>query len=81
METIAADGYILDSTPHEVKLRYDDDTPEVVVYELNITNKPTEPKLPQTGDDLNLWFFSCLGLGIMVAGFLIYMRRKKNSNS
>ena len=45
VETKAAEGYILDETVHEVVLQYDDAAPEVVTYTLNITNKPTEPKL------------------------------------
>lgn len=48
VEIIAGEEYILDSTSHEVKLQYDDDAPEVVVYELSLTNKPAEPKLLQT---------------------------------
>lgn len=78
METIAAEGYILDSTPHEVKLQYDDDAPEVVFYELSLTNKPTEPKLPQTGDNLNLWLFGGVGTALLTAGlFAFFWKRKK----
>ena len=58
VETKAAEGYILDSTPHEVVLQYDDDTPDVVEYTLKLTNKPTEPKLPQTGDNMNPWLYA-----------------------
>ena len=70
VETKAADGYILDSTPHEVVLQYDDDAPEVVEYTLELTNKPTEPKLPQTGDNMNPWLFAGIGLAAVVIGLL-----------
>lgn len=79
VETSAADGYILDSTPHEVKLRYDD-APEVVVFELSITNKPTEPKLPQTGENLNMWLFGSIGAFLLTAGItLLFWKRKKEN--
>lgn len=77
VETKAADGYILDSTPHKVKLQYDDDAPEVVVYELNITNKPTEPKLPQTGDNLNMKMFSSIGVVLLTAGVVTFFWKRK----
>lgn len=51
VETKAAEGYILDETVHDVVLQYDDNAPECVEYTLSLTNKPTEPKLPQTGDN------------------------------
>ena len=80
VETKAADGYILDSTPHEVKLQYDDNAPEVVVQELNLTNKSTEPKLPQTGDNLNMWMFGGMGALFLATGVGIFLCqwRKKN---
>lgn len=53
VETKAADGYILDETAHDVTLRYDDNAPDVVVTTLKLINVPTEPKLPQTGDNAN----------------------------
>ena len=76
VETQAADGYILDSTPHEVRLQYEDKAPEIVVYELDITNKPTEPKLPQTGDNLNGWLYAGLGLALIAAGTVVWRSRK-----
>ena len=58
VETKAKDGYILDSTPHEVVFTYGRDkdgnleadakAPAVVEYTLDLTNQPTEPKPPQT---------------------------------
>ena len=77
VETKAAEGYILDSTPHEVVLQYDDDAPEVVEYTLKLTNKPTEPKLPQTGDNMNPWLFAGIGLAAVVLGVLVTKRKKK----
>lgn len=80
VETKAADGYILDSTPHEMKLQYDDIAPEVVVYELGITNKHTEPELPQTGDNLNMWLFCGVGAFFLTVGFLFFFGKRKKRN-
>ena len=77
VETKAADGYILDKTVHEVVLQYDDDALEGVTYTLNITNKPTEPKLPQTGDNMNPLLFVGVGLVAIVVGVIMF--RKKNN--
>lgn len=78
VETKAADGYILDSTPYEVKLQYDDDAPEIVVYELSITNKPTEPELPQTGEKLNMWMFGGIGLAIIMGVFVLNDKKRRS---
>lgn len=77
VETKAAEGYILDSTPHEVVLQYDDDAPEVVEYTLNLTNKPTEPKLPQTGDNMNPRLYVGFGLAVVALGVLVAKKKKK----
>ena len=80
VETKAAEGYILDETVHEVMLQYDDAAPEVVTYTLNITNKPTEPKLPQTGDNFNPWLYAGLGLTALLAGVGASFWRKKEDD-
>jgi len=80
VETKAADGYILDETVHEVVLQCDDAAPEVVTYTLDITNKPTEPKLPQTGDNFNPWLWAGLGLSAMIAGIGAFLWRKKEDD-
>ena len=77
VETKAADGYILDETVHEVVLEYGDETPEVVTYTLNITNKPTEPGLPQTGDNFNPWLYGVFGLSALLTGVLVLFDKKK----
>lgn len=77
VETKAAEGYILDSTPHEVVLQYDDDVPDVVEYTLKLTNKPTEPKLPQTGDNMNPWWFAGVGFATIVAGIMVFRKSKE----
>lgn len=77
VETKAVEGYILDSTPHEVVLQYDDDAPDVVEYTLKLTNKPTEPKLPQTRDNMNLWLYAGIGLAAVVIGVLVGKKKKK----
>lgn len=77
VETKAADGYILDETVHEVVLEYGDETPEVVIYTLNITNKPTEPGLPQTGDNFNPWLYGVFGLSALLTGVLVLFDKKK----
>ena len=81
METKAADGYILDSTPHEVVLQYDDDAPDVVEYTMKLTNKPTEPKLPQTGDNMNPWLYAGIGLAAVAAGLVVFCKRKKKNRN
>ena len=55
VEVEAPEGYLLDSTPKEVKFEYKDGKTKVIEYTLEVTNKPTEPKLPQTGDSMNPW--------------------------
>lgn len=77
VETKAVEGYILDSTSHEVVLQYDDDAPDVVEYTLKLTNKPTEPKLPQTGDNMNPWLYAGIGLAAVVIGVLVGKKKKK----
>ena len=77
VETKAAEGYILDSTPHEVVLQYDDEAPEVVTYTLSLTNKPTEPKLPQTGDNMNPWLYVGIGMFALLAGVGVCFFKKK----
>ena len=76
VETKAADGYILDDTPHEVLLQYDDSATETVVYTLKLKNKPEKPKLPQTGGDYHPWMFIALG-GACIAGGVLYGRKRK----
>lgn len=76
VETKSADGYILDDTPHEVLLQYDDSAVETVVYTLKIKNKPDKTRLPQTGGNYHPWMFIALG-GACVAGGVFYGRRRK----
>lgn len=76
VETKAADGYILDSTPHEVLLQYDDSAAETVVYTLKLKNKPEKPKLPQTGGNYHPWMFIALG-GACIAGGVVYGRKRR----
>lgn len=76
VETKAADGYVLDSTEHDVVLQYDDNAPECVVYTLDVTNKPTEPDLPQTGDTANPYMWFAIGM-VSLAGAVITMFGKK----
>lgn len=77
METKAAEGYILDSTPHEVILKYNDEAPEIVTYLLSLTNRPTEPKLPQTGDSMNMWLYVGVGVAAVAMGVMMFRRKKK----
>ena len=81
VETKAADGYILDSTSHEVVLQYDDDAPECVVYTLDLTNKPTEPKLPQTGDNYNPWMYAGIGMAGIALGLFALLKKRKEDES
>lgn len=77
VETKAAEGYILDSTPHEVVLQYDEEAPEVVVYQLQLKNKPSTPKLPQTGGNFKTWIFAIVGLAVTLTGVVVYRKRRK----
>ena len=77
VETKAANGYLLDETVHDVVLQYDDDAPECVVYTLQVTNKPSEPKIPQTGDNYNPWIYVGLGLGAVMLGIAAMFFKKK----
>ena len=79
VETKAAEGYVLDDTKHEVFLQYDDDAPDVVVYQLKIKNKPSKPRLPQTGGNYHPWFFVALGGGLIAAGIFYTRKRKKKA--
>jgi len=87
VETKAKEDYILDSTPHEVtftygrdengKLQDDAKAPEVVEYTLDLTNKPTQPKLPQTGDNYNPFVCGAIGLAfILFAASYIFFSKK-----
>lgn len=77
VETKAAEGYIFDSTPREIVLQYDDEAPEVVTYTLSLTNKPAEPTLPQTGDNMNTWLFVGGGFAVVTAGIFALFKRNK----
>ncbi len=81
VETKTADGYILDETAHDVTLRYDDNAPDVVVATLKLANVPTEPKLPQTGDNANPLLYLGIGALALITGVGVGLRgRKKKKN-
>jgi LPXTG-motif cell wall-anchored protein len=78
VEVEAPKGYLLDSTPKEVKFEYKDGKTKVLEYTFEVTNKPTEPKLPQTGDNMNPWVFAGFGLAAVAAGLgIIFWKKKK----
>lgn len=80
VETRAADGYILDETAHDVTLRYDDNAPDVVVTTLKLINVPTEPKLPQTGDNANPLLYLGIGALALITGVGVGLRGRKKKN-
>ncbi len=81
VEVEAPEGYLLDSTPKEVKFEYKDGKTKVVEYTLEVTNKPTEPKLPQTGDNMNPWVFAGFGLAAVAAGLaVLFWKKRKDGN-
>ena len=80
VETKAADGYILDETAHDVTLRYDDNAPDVVVTTLKLINVPTEPKLPQTGDNANPLLYLGIGALALITGVVVGLRGRKKKN-
>ena len=77
VEVKAADGYILDETAHDVTLRYDDNAPDVVVTTLSLVNVPTEPKLPQTGDNANPLLYLGIGVLALITGIGAGLRGRK----
>lgn len=77
VETTAAKGYVIDTTPHEVLLQYDDSAVENVVYTLKLKNKPEKPKLPQTGGGYKPWMFGVAGGFLIGAGIYLNRRRKR----
>ena len=81
VETKAADGYILDETAHEVVLKYEGKTSEDIEYVLDLTNKPSEPGLPQTGDNFNPMLFVGLGLASLLAGVAMFFWKKKEDDA
>lgn len=81
VEVEAPEGYLLDSTPKEVKFEYKDGKTKVVEYTLEVTNKPTEPKLPQTGDNMKPWVFAGFGLAAVAAGLGIFFWKKKKEGA
>ena len=80
VETKAADEYILDETAHDVTLRYDDNAPDVVVTTLKLINVPTEPKLPQTGDNANPLLYLGIGALALITGVGVGLRGRKKKN-
>ena len=79
VEVEAPEGYLLDSTPKEVKFEYKDGKTRVLEYTLEVVNKPTEPKLPQTGDNMNPWVFAGFGLAAVAAGLgIIFWKKRKD---
>ena len=80
VETKAAEGYILDETAHDVTLRYDDNAPDVVVTTLKLVNVPTEPKLPQTGDNANPLLYLGIGALALITGVGVGLRGRKKKN-
>lgn len=79
VETKTADGYILDDTPHEVLLQYDDSATETIIYTLKLKNKPSKPRLPQTGGNYHSWMYGVAGGTLIGAGLYLCRRRKRKS--
>lgn len=81
VEVEAPEGYLLDSIPHEVKFEYKDGKTKVIEVTLDVTNKPTEPKLPQTGDNFNPVIWMGLGLMAVLAGAGAFFWKKKEDDA
>lgn len=69
-----------DETAHDVTLRYDDNAPDVVVATLKLVNVPTEPKLPQTGDNANPLLYLGIGALALITGVGVGLRGRKKKN-
>ena len=65
---------------HDVTLRYDDNAPDVVVATLKLVNVPTEPKLPQTGDNANPLLYLGIGALALITGVGVGLRGRKKKN-
>lgn len=80
VETKAADGYILDETPYEVEYKWMDGKEPVIIVMLQLANKPTEPKLPQTGE-LPIWlFFTGTGMAAIAIGIYQLNKHRKRKD-
>lgn len=79
VETKTIEGYVLDSTVHDVELTYKGDAPECVEYTLDVKND-TEPEIPQTGDDFNPGLFVGLGASALACGIAMMKGRKKKED-
>lgn len=80
VETKAAQGYELDSTPREVKFSYEGNVTEHLVYNLEVENTPNGEKLPQTGGKYNPWIYVLAGLALAGSGAYVYKKKGKKSN-
>ncbi|MCM1158964.1 MAG: SpaA isopeptide-forming pilin-related protein [Clostridium sp.] len=77
VETKPTEGYQADDKKHEILLQYDDDAPDVVVYQLKVKNKPNKPKLPQTGGNYYPYIMGLAGVAVLGTGIFFYRRRRK----
>ena len=77
---------VINKSPDESKcvtiptLRYDDNAPDVVVATLKLVNVPTEPKLPQTGDNANPLLYLGIGALALITGVGVGLRGRKKKN-
>ena len=78
VEVEAPKGYILDETVKEVTFEYRDGKVGVIEYKLAVSNKPTEPKLPQTGDNFNPWLYGGIGAVALTLGVAVLFWKKKD---
>lgn len=53
------------------------DEKDVVVYKLKLKNKSKTPKLTQTGGNMNPYTIIGFGVGVLVAGIIVYFKRRK----
>lgn len=77
VETKPTEGYQANDKKYEILLQYDDEAPDVVVYQLEVKNKPNKPKLPQTGGNYYPYIIGFAGAAVLVMGIFLYRRRRK----
>lgn len=75
VETKAAENYILDETPQEIIFEWDEGKEPVIEVTIELTNKTTVPKLPQTGQIPLLPI--CVAAGAICIGGAIGLTVKK----
>lgn len=77
VEVTAPEGHILDSIPHEITFKWKDGTELLIETEVNVTNKATEGKLPQTGEFPIGKVLTGAGILCVTGAFIMWRKGRK----